>query len=79
MCIYIINFSEELTPSFASSAAPPICKSQKTAALLFQEEECVRETQAHQGKVRIRCASGQKILILVNLIIRHAWCLTFPK
>lgn len=35
MYIYIISFSEELKPIFAYSIAPLICKSQKTAALLF--------------------------------------------
>lgn len=39
MYIYIISFSEELKPVFADSTAPLICKSQKTAALLFQEEK----------------------------------------
>lgn len=50
MCIYIISFSEELKPVFAYSAAPLICKSQKTTALLFREGKCVRKAQAYQSK-----------------------------
>lgn len=50
MCIYIISSSEELKPGFAYSPVPLICKSQKTAALLFQEGKCVRKAQAYQSK-----------------------------
>lgn len=39
---------EELKATFAYSTAPLICKSQKTAALLFQVEKCVRKAQIHQ-------------------------------
>lgn len=46
----IIIFSEELKPSFAYSIAPLIYKSQKMAALLFQEGKCIRKAQAHQSK-----------------------------
>lgn len=50
MCIYIISFSEELKPRFAYSIAPLIYKSQKMAALLFQQGKYVRKAQAHQNK-----------------------------
>lgn len=39
MCIYMISFSEKLKPSFAYSIAPLIYKSQKMAALLFQQRK----------------------------------------
>lgn len=60
MCVYTVSSSEELKPSFAYSTAPLICKSHKTAVLLFQEEKCVRKAQARQNKASIQCASSQK-------------------
>lgn len=59
MYIYIISFSEELKPIFAYSIAPLICKSQKTAALLFKRENMLERPRPIKAKVSIQCASRE--------------------